>query len=48
MNKRMFWMLVITGLVFGGVFGFKWFGNKMMNQFFDNMPVPPASVITSI
>ena len=44
MNKRMFWMLVITGLVFGGVFGFKWFGNKMMNQFFDNMPVPPASV----
>lgn len=44
MNKRMVWMLVITGVIFGGVFGFKWFGGKMMNQYFDTMPVPPASV----
>lgn len=44
MNKRMFWMLIITGLVFGGVFGFKWFGNKMMNQYFDSMPMPAATV----
>ncbi len=44
MNKRMFWMLIITGAVFGGVFGFKWVGGKMMNQYFDHMPIPPATV----
>ncbi|MFZ5875234.1 MAG: efflux RND transporter periplasmic adaptor subunit [Nitrospirota bacterium] len=44
MNKRMIIMLVVTGLVFGGIFGFKWFGNKMMNQFFDNMPMPPVAI----
>lgn len=37
-------MLLITGLVFGGIFGFKWFGNRMMNQYFDTMPVPPVAV----
>jgi membrane fusion protein (multidrug efflux system) len=42
--KRMIIMLVIVGLIFGGIFGFKWFGNKMMNQFMDNMPVPPAAI----
>ena len=25
MNKRMMWMLVITAVVFGGLFGMKWF-----------------------
>ena len=44
MNKRMMWMLVITAVVFGGLFGMKWFGNKMMNQYFDNMTMPPAAV----
>ena len=44
MNKRMMWMLIGTGVVFGGVFGMKWFGGKMMNQYFDNMPMPPAVV----
>ena len=44
MNKRMMWMLVITAVVFGGLFGMKWFGNKMMNQYFDNMPMPAAAV----
>lgn len=44
MNKRMMWMLIGTGVVFGGVFGMKWFGGKMMNQYFDNMPIPPAVV----
>lgn len=44
MNKRMMWMLIITAVVFGGLFGMKWFGNKMMNQFFDTMPVPAAAV----
>jgi membrane fusion protein (multidrug efflux system) len=37
-------MLVVTGAVFGGIFGFKWFGNKMMNQFFDSMPMPPVAI----
>ncbi len=44
MNKRMMWMLVITAVVFGGLFGMKWFGNKMMNQYFDNMPMTAAAV----
>ncbi|MEW6681885.1 MAG: efflux RND transporter periplasmic adaptor subunit [Nitrospirota bacterium] len=44
MNKRMVIMLVSTGVVFGAIFGFKWFGNKMMNQFFDNMPIPPVAI----
>jgi membrane fusion protein, multidrug efflux system len=48
MNKRMFWMLVLTALVFGSIFGFKWFGNKMMNQFFDNMPAPPATISSAV
>jgi membrane fusion protein (multidrug efflux system) len=37
-------MLVTTGVVFGAIFGFKWFGNKMMNQFFDNMPITPVAI----
>jgi membrane fusion protein (multidrug efflux system) len=37
-------MLAVTAVVFGGIFGFKWFGNKMMNQFFDNMPMPPIAI----
>lgn len=37
-------MLAVTAVVFGGIFGFKWFGNKMMNQFFDNMPIPPIAI----
>ena len=44
MNKRMIIMLVTTGVVFGGIFGFKWFGNKMMNRFFDHMPIPPVAI----
>lgn len=44
MNGRMLTMLVACGLLFGGIFGFKWFGNRMMNEFFDAAPVPPATV----
>jgi len=47
MNKRMMWMLIITGVVFGGVFGFKWIGGKMMNDFFDHMPMPPSAVTSA-
>lgn len=45
-RKRMFWMIVITLVVFGGVFAL-WGGMRMlMNQFFDNMPQPPVAVAT--
>lgn len=43
-SKRMIWMLVIAGLVFGGVFLVKAMMAKGMNEFFDNMPQPPAVV----
>ncbi len=41
---RMFLMLLIAALVFGGVFGFKAFMAKGTNDFFDNMPQPPVAV----
>jgi len=47
MNLRMLIMLTATALVFGGVFGFKWFGSRMMNEYFDHMPVPAVTVSTA-
>jgi len=47
MNIRMLIMLSACALVFGGVFGFKWFGSRMMNQYFDHMPVPTVTVSTA-
>jgi membrane fusion protein, multidrug efflux system len=47
MNKRMLIMLVICSVLFGGIFGFKWFGKTMMNQYFDNMPFPPATITSA-
>lgn len=44
MTKRMVVMLVLCSVVFGGIFGMKWMGNKMMNQAIDSMPVPPVTV----
>lgn len=44
MTKRMIIVLALCLVVFGGVFFMKWFGNKMMNQYVDAMPVPPATV----
>ena len=46
-NRRMLWMLLACLVVFGGIFGFKFFGNYMMNQFMDNMSLPPATVTTA-
>lgn len=43
-RKRMFWMLLVVVLVFGAIFGIKWFGAKKTNEFFDSMPQPPAAV----
>ncbi|NZA25550.1 efflux RND transporter periplasmic adaptor subunit [Luteimonas sp. SJ-92] len=45
-RKRMFWMLLITLVVFGGVFAVKAVMDYGMNQFFDNMPQPPVAVST--
>ena len=47
MTKRMLIMLLLCVVVFGGVFGMKWFGNKMMNDFIDNMPTPAVTVSSS-
>ena len=47
MTKRMLIMLLLCGVVLGGVFGMKWFGNSMMNEFIDNMPTPAVSVSSS-
>ncbi|MEP6632990.1 MAG: efflux RND transporter periplasmic adaptor subunit [Luteimonas sp.] len=44
MGKRLFWMLLITVLVFGGVFGVKAIMGAGTNKFFDNMPQPAVAV----
>lgn len=44
MKKRMFLMLAAVALVFGGIFGFKAVGNYFMNQYFDTMTEPPATI----
>ncbi|WP_105101908.1 efflux RND transporter periplasmic adaptor subunit [Microbulbifer pacificus] len=46
-SRRMLWMLLGCLVVFGGIFGFKFFGLYMMNQFMDNMSLPPATVTTT-
>jgi membrane fusion protein (multidrug efflux system) len=48
MHKKMIWMLLITGLVFGAIFGFKSFGKRMMNQSFDTMPMPAVTVASAV
>jgi len=45
-RKRMFWTLLITVIVFGGVFAIWAVMQSMMNAFFDDMPQPPVSVAT--
>ena len=42
----MFWTLLITVLVFGGVFAVWAVMQAGMNRFFDDMPQPPVSVAT--
>jgi membrane fusion protein (multidrug efflux system) len=44
MYKRMFLMLIVAGLIFGGIFGYKAIGNHFMNQYFDTMPMPAATI----
>lgn len=42
--KRMVIMLVASGVVFGGVFGFVQFKNTMIKQYFATMPKPVVAV----
>lgn len=44
---RMLVMLLIAGVIFGGVYGFIMFRNKMIGEFFANMPKPVISVSTA-
>ncbi|SFF27184.1 membrane fusion protein, multidrug efflux system [Fontimonas thermophila] len=37
-------LLLLALVLFGGVFAMKWFGNKMMVQYLENMPIPPATI----
>lgn len=37
-------LLLIALVLFGGVFFMKWFGNRMMVQYLENMPTPPATI----
>ncbi|WP_187276468.1 efflux RND transporter periplasmic adaptor subunit [Parahaliea maris] len=46
-GKRMWLMLIATLLIFGGVLGMQWYGNIKMNEFMDNMPVPPKAITTA-
>lgn len=47
MTKRLIIVLIGLAVVFGGIFGFKWFVNQQMTAFFDNMPTPPVAVSTA-
>ena len=40
----MIWMLIGAAVVFGGVFAVKALMRAGQNQFFDNMPQPPATI----
>jgi membrane fusion protein (multidrug efflux system) len=44
---RLLIMLAVVGFFFGGLFGFKAFGNKKMNEFFDSMPIPPVAITSA-
>lgn len=44
MFKRMLIMLIAVFVLFGGIFAYKAVGNYFMNQFFDNMPMPPVAI----
>lgn len=43
-GKRLAVLLALAFVLFGGVFFMKWFGNRMMAQYLENMPTPPATI----
>lgn len=44
MPKRLVFMLLAVGIVFGGIFGFKAFIDTQIDAFFDEMPTPTATI----
>jgi len=46
MNKRMILMLLACIVIFGGVFGVQKMLDDGINDFFDNMPMPAATITT--
>ncbi|MGQ0620970.1 MAG: efflux RND transporter periplasmic adaptor subunit [Panacagrimonas sp.] len=48
MKLRMLIMLLLCAVVFGGIFGMKAMGKKGMDAYFDNMPLPPATISTGV
>jgi membrane fusion protein (multidrug efflux system) len=44
MSQRFILMLIAVSLAFGGIFGFKWFIDGQIHTFFDNMPIPTATI----
>lgn len=44
MTKRFILMLLVVGIVFGGIFGFKAFIDAQIDDFFDQMPEPTATI----
>ena len=48
MSRRMVIMLLLSAVLFGGVFGMKWFGSKKMNEFLNAMPAPAVTVSSAI
>ena len=40
-------MLSLSAVLFGGVFGMKWFGNQKMNEFLNAMPTPAVTVAST-
>ena len=47
MFRPMLLMLIAVGVVFGAVFGLKWFGLKAMNDYVNAMPLPTETVSTT-
>lgn len=47
MTKRMILMLVVVGIIFGGIFGYKAFVSQMISGYFENMP-EQAETITAV
>lgn len=46
-NNKMFVMLVSCTIFFGAIFGYKLLGKVMMNRYFNNMPLPSATITTA-
>jgi len=48
MWKRLLLMMLVLGVVFGGIFGFQAFKNKMMGEYFATMKPPPVTVSATL